>query len=29
VVARPGEDHGVRNASADDLVILVFTTPRP
>jgi quercetin dioxygenase-like cupin family protein len=29
VVARPGQDHGVKNASADDLVLLVFMTPRP
>jgi mannose-6-phosphate isomerase-like protein (cupin superfamily) len=29
VVARPGQDHGVRNASAGDLVLLVFMTPRP
>jgi quercetin dioxygenase-like cupin family protein len=29
VVARPGEAHGVRNASNDDLVLLVFMTPRP
>ena len=29
VVARPGETHGVRNASEQDLVLLVFMTPRP
>ena len=29
VVARPGEPHGVRNATNDDLVLLVFMTPRP
>ena len=29
VVARPGEAHGVRNAASDDLVLLVFMTPRP
>jgi quercetin dioxygenase-like cupin family protein len=29
VIARPGQDHGVRNASAEELVVLVFTTPRP
>jgi len=29
VVARPGEPHGVRNAASDDLVLLVFMTPRP
>ena len=29
VVARPGQDHGVRNTSAEDLVILVFMTPKP
>jgi|SRR6476660_7362256 mannose-6-phosphate isomerase-like protein (cupin superfamily) len=29
VVARPGQDHGVRNASGEDLVLLVFMTPRP
>lgn len=29
VIARPGEAHGVRNASADDAVLLVFMTPRP
>jgi mannose-6-phosphate isomerase-like protein (cupin superfamily) len=29
VIARPGQDHGVRNASGEDLVVLVFTTPRP
>ena len=29
VVARPGEPHGVRNAASEDLVLLVFMTPRP
>jgi mannose-6-phosphate isomerase-like protein (cupin superfamily) len=29
VVARPGQDHGVRNTSTEDLVLLVFMTPRP
>jgi quercetin dioxygenase-like cupin family protein len=29
VVARPGQDHGARNAAAEDLVLLVFMTPRP
>ena len=29
VLARPGEAHGVRNASSEDLVLLVFMTPRP
>jgi quercetin dioxygenase-like cupin family protein len=29
VIARPGQDHGVKNASAEDLVLLVFMTPRP
>ena len=29
VIARPGETHGVRNAAAEDLVLLVFMTPRP
>jgi quercetin dioxygenase-like cupin family protein len=29
VVARPGEPHGVRNGSAEDLVLLVFMTPKP
>jgi mannose-6-phosphate isomerase-like protein (cupin superfamily) len=29
VVARPGQDHGVRNTSAEDLVLLVFMTPKP
>jgi quercetin dioxygenase-like cupin family protein len=29
VVARPDEDHGVRNASEEKLVLLVFMTPRP
>jgi quercetin dioxygenase-like cupin family protein len=29
VVARPSEAHGVRNASNEDAVLLVFMTPRP
>jgi quercetin dioxygenase-like cupin family protein len=29
VVARPNQSHGVRNASDEDLVLLVFMTPRP
>jgi quercetin dioxygenase-like cupin family protein len=29
VIARPGEPHGVRNASDQDLTLLVFMTPRP
>ena len=29
VIARPGEEHGVRNEAAADLVLLVFMTPRP
>jgi len=29
VVARPQQAHGVRNASTEDLVLLVFMTPRP
>jgi mannose-6-phosphate isomerase-like protein (cupin superfamily) len=29
VIARPSEAHGVRNASNEDLVLLVFMTPRP
>lgn len=29
VIARPGEDHGVKNSSSGDLVLLVFMTPRP
>ena len=29
VIARPGQDHGVRNSTAEDLVLLVFMTPRP
>src|SRR5436190_6732318 len=28
VIARPGEGHGVKNASTEDLVVLVFMTPR-
>src|ERR1041385_552668 len=29
VVARPGEPHGVRNETGNELVVLVFMTPRP
>ena len=29
VVARPGEAHGVRNTGEQDLVLLVFMTPKP
>jgi mannose-6-phosphate isomerase-like protein (cupin superfamily) len=29
VIAKPGEAHGVRNAGPEDLVLLVFMTPRP
>ncbi|HZI50239.1 MAG TPA: cupin domain-containing protein [Terriglobia bacterium] len=29
VIARPGEAHGVRNTGEQDLVLLVFMTPRP
>jgi len=29
VIARPGEAHGVRNAEQEDLVLLVFMTPKP
>jgi len=29
VIAKPGQDHGVKNAAAEDLVLLVFMTPRP
>jgi len=29
VIARPGQNHGVRNTSPEDLVLLVFMTPRP
>ena len=29
VIARPGEEHGVRNDDSEDLVLLVFMTPRP
>ena len=29
VLARPGEDHGVKNATSEELVLLVFMTPRP
>ena len=29
VIARPGQSHGVRNAAKEDLVLLVFMTPRP
>ena len=29
VIARPGQEHGVKNAATGDLVLLVFMTPRP
>jgi len=29
VIARPEQDHGVKNSSAVDLVLLVFMIPRP
>jgi quercetin dioxygenase-like cupin family protein len=29
VIERPGQDHGVKNSSAEELVLLVFMTPRP
>jgi mannose-6-phosphate isomerase-like protein (cupin superfamily) len=29
VIARPGETHGVRNTGEQDLVLLVFMTPKP
>jgi mannose-6-phosphate isomerase-like protein (cupin superfamily) len=29
VIARPNQAHGVRNACSEDLVLLVFMTPRP
>lgn len=29
VIARPGQNHGVKNAAEEDLVLLVFMTPRP
>ena len=29
VVARPHQAHGVRNGSSEDLVLLVFMSPRP
>jgi quercetin dioxygenase-like cupin family protein len=29
VIAKPGEDHGVRNEARENLVLLVFMTPRP
>jgi quercetin dioxygenase-like cupin family protein len=29
VIARPGEAHGVRNNGQQDLVLLVFMTPKP
>ena len=29
VIAKPGENHGVKNSAAEDLVLLVFMTPRP
>lgn len=28
-LARPGEPHGVRNTGEQDLVLLVFMTPKP
>src|SRR5438477_8153367 len=28
-IARPGQDHGVKNSATEDLVLLVFMTPRP
>lgn len=29
VIARPEEDHGVRNETGENLVLLVFMSPRP
>ena len=29
VIAKQGQDHGVKNSAAEDLVVLVFMTPRP
>jgi len=29
VIARPNEDHGVRNQGTENLVLLVFMAPRP
>lgn len=29
VIARPGQNHGVRNEATQDLVLLVFMTPKP
>jgi mannose-6-phosphate isomerase-like protein (cupin superfamily) len=29
VIARPGESHGVRNTGENELVLLVFMTPKP
>ena len=29
VIAKPGQDHGVKNSAVEDLVLLVFMTPRP
>ena len=29
VLAKPGQDHGVKNSAVEDLVLLVFMTPRP
>jgi quercetin dioxygenase-like cupin family protein len=29
VIARAGQDHGVKNSSTGDLTVLVFMTPRP
>src|SRR5215831_7692087 len=28
VIARPGQPHGVRNTAGEDLILLVFMTPR-
>lgn len=29
VIAKPGEDHGVKNSTTENLVLLVFMIPRP
>jgi quercetin dioxygenase-like cupin family protein len=29
VIARPNQMHGVKNLSSEDMVLLVFMTPRP
>ena len=29
VIAKPGQDHGVKNSTSENLVLLVFMTPRP